>query len=105
MEKKHYLVTPNISLAIGKENAPVVENDFSRFAPSLCGAFLKSERPAYKHIFNAEIYSSHFAHLAKAHKITDRVCIFRCFVILRLFGYMVESTAEIEVQTIGLFNN
>ena len=74
------------------------------FAPSLCGAFLKSEKSTNKHIFNAEIYRSHFAHLAKEHKITDIVCIFRCFVILRLFGYMGESTAEIEVQTIGFFN-
>lgn len=68
------------------------------------GAFLKSKKSTNKHIFNAEIYRSHFAHLAKEHKITDIVCIFRCFVILRLFGYMGESTAEMEVQTIGFFN-
>lgn len=47
----------------------------------------------------------YFSSRAKNEENDDRVCIFRCFVILRLFGYMVESTAEIEVQTIGLFNN
>lgn len=99
------LITPQYFPHCSQRKPQSERNEFSRlFAPSLCRAFLKSEKSTNKHIFNAEIYRSHFAHLAKEHKITDIVCIFRCFVILRLFGYMVESTAEMEVQTIGFFN-
>lgn len=50
----------NISPAVGKEKAAAVENDFQGFAQSQCGAFLKSEKSAYKSIFDAEIYSCLF---------------------------------------------
>lgn len=50
----------NISIAVVKEKAPAVETDFQGFALSQCGTFLKSEKPAYKSIFDAEIYSCPF---------------------------------------------
>lgn len=52
--------SPNISLAVVKEKAPAVENDFQGFAQSRCEPFLKSEKSAYKSIFDAEIYSCPF---------------------------------------------
>lgn len=52
--------SPNISLAVVKEKAPAVENDFQGFALSQCGTFLKSKKSAYKSIFDAEIYSCPF---------------------------------------------
>lgn len=52
--------SPNISPAVVKEKAPAVENDFQGFALSQCEAFLKSEKSAYKSIFDAEIYSCPF---------------------------------------------
>ena len=50
----------NISPAVGKEKAPAAGTDFQGFAQSRCGAFLKSEKSAYKSIFDAEIYSCPF---------------------------------------------
>ena len=52
--------SPNISLAVVKEKATAVGNDFQGLAQSQCGAFLKSEKPAYKSIFDVEIYSCPF---------------------------------------------
>ena len=58
-------LSPNIFLAVGKEKAPAVENDFQGFAQSRCEAFLKSEKPAYKSIFDVEIYSCLFCDSCK----------------------------------------
>lgn len=52
--------SPNISPAVVKEKAPAVKNDLQGFAQSRCEAFLKSEKSAYKSIFDAEIYSCPF---------------------------------------------
>ena len=84
------LSSPNISLAVVKEKAPAVENDFQGFAQSRCEAFLKSEKSAYKSIFDAEIYSSRLTVCAKMLENADIACFLRCFVICRPFGYMVE---------------
>lgn len=53
-------LSPNISLAVGKEKASAVGTDFQGFAQSRCEPFLKSEKSAYKSIFDAEIYSCPF---------------------------------------------
>ena len=37
-------LSPNISLAVGKEKASAVGTDFQGFALSQCGTFLKSEK-------------------------------------------------------------
>lgn len=63
----------------------------------LSTGFTAYKKSTNKHIFNAEIYRSHFAHLAKEHKITDIVCIFRCFMILRLFGY-IDKIADLFLE-------
>ena len=52
--------SPNIFLAVVKEKATAVGNDFQGLAQSRCEAFLKSEKSAYKSIFDAEIYSCPF---------------------------------------------
>ena len=56
---------PNIFLAVVKEKAAAVENDFQGFAQSRCEAFLKSKKSAYKGVFYAEIYSYLFCESCK----------------------------------------
>lgn len=58
-------LSPNISLAVGKEKASAVGTDFQGFALSQCGTFLKSEKPVYKNVFDVEIYSCLFCESCK----------------------------------------
>lgn len=58
-------LSPNISLAVGKEKASAVGTDFQGFALSQCGTFLKSEKPVYKSVFDVEIYSCLFCESCK----------------------------------------